>query len=96
MPLPSILLGLLIALLIGSLFHLIRGGGGWRLLLYLVLSPIGFVLGHFVGEWRNWFFFPVGSLNLGMEIIGSIVFLIFGDWLSRVEIRRPDAGDDAV
>jgi hypothetical protein len=29
----------------------------------------------------------VGSLNLGMAIPGSILFLIGGEWLSRIEVK---------
>lgn len=46
MTLPAILFGLVVSLLAGALFHAVRGGGGWRLLLDLVLSLIGFMLGQ--------------------------------------------------
>ncbi|NWG07321.1 MAG: hypothetical protein HXY35_11630 [Chloroflexi bacterium] len=88
MTLPILLLALLIALLYGALYHLIRGGGFWRLMLYLGLSILGFTLGHFVGVWRGWVFFPLGSLNLGMCSTGSLIILILGDWLSRIEVER--------
>jgi hypothetical protein len=85
MTLPTLLLALLIALLYGALYHLIRGGGAWRLLLYLSLSILGFVIGHLIGLWRGWTLIPLGSLNLGLSSLGSILILLFGDWLSRVE-----------
>ena len=87
MTLPSLLFALLIALLYGSLYHLIRGGGFWRLLLYLGLSVIGFAIGHLVGVWRGWIFIPLGSLNLGLSSIGSLIILVIGDWLSRIEVK---------
>lgn len=83
MTLPSLLFALLIALLYGALYHLLRGGGFWRLIFFLVLSVLGFAAGHLVGLWRGWIFLPLGSLNLGMSTIGSILFLFLGDWLSR-------------
>lgn len=86
MTLPTLLFALLIALLYGAAYHLIRGGSFWRLLLYLGLSVLGFALGHVVGLWRGWMFIPLGSLNLGMSSLGSILILIFGDWLSRIEV----------
>ncbi|MCL4531371.1 MAG: hypothetical protein M1282_18455, partial [Chloroflexi bacterium] len=64
MTLPSLLFGLLIALLIGALFHLLRGGGLGKLILYLILSLAGFVTGHLLGEWRGWILFPIGPLDL--------------------------------
>jgi len=30
----------------------------------------------------------MGSLNLGMSSLGSLIILIFGDWLSRIESSR--------
>lgn len=88
MTLPSLLFALLLALLYGAAYHLIRGGGFWRLNLYLVLSVLGFVAGHLVGVWRGWALFPFGSLDLGMSSIGGIVLLLVGDWLSRIDSGR--------
>jgi hypothetical protein len=88
MTLPSLLFALLIALFYGALYHLIRGGGFWRLLLYCSLSIFGFVLGHLVGIWREWVFIPLGALNLGLSSLGSIVLLVVGDWLSRIEVPQ--------
>jgi hypothetical protein len=88
MTLPTVLFGLLIALLYGALYHLIRGGSPWRLILYFSLSVAGFILGHLFGLWRGWTWLPVGLLNLGPSSIGSLVLLIVGDWLSRVEVPQ--------
>ncbi len=96
MTLPSILLGLFISLLVGSLFHLWRGGSLARLLLYLALSLTGFVMGQWIGSWQKLVLFPVGTLNLGMAVIGSSVFLFAGHWLSLVEVRPDQNKDDAV
>lgn len=88
MTIPAFLFALLIALLYGALYHLIRGGGFWRLLLLLSLSVLGFAAGHLVGLWRGWVFVPIGSLNLGVSSLGSLLFLLAGDWLSRIETAR--------
>ncbi|HJR78477.1 MAG TPA: hypothetical protein VJ821_00305 [Anaerolineales bacterium] len=85
MTLPTIFLGLLIALTYGACYHILRGGSFWRLLLYLCLSVIGFGTGHVVGLWRGWMLLPLGALNFGLSTIGSLVILILGDWLSHVE-----------
>ena len=85
MTLPSLLFGLLIALLYGTLYHLIRGGGFWRFVLYLFLSVFGFALGHLIGLWRGWILIPIGSINLGISSISSWLMLLFGDWLTRIE-----------
>ena len=88
MTLPALLFAFLLALLYGALYHLIRNGGFWRLILYFILSVVGFTIGHFMGLWRGWVFIPLGSLNLGMSSLGSLIILIFGDWLSRIESSR--------
>ena len=86
MTLPALLFALLVALFYGAIFHLVRGGGGfWRLLLYLSLSVFGFAMGHLLGVWRGWILLPLGALNMGLSSVGSLVVLLFGDWLSRIE-----------
>jgi hypothetical protein len=85
MTVPALLFALIAALFYGAVFHLIRGGGFWRLLLYLFLSIFGFVLGHLVGVWRGWILIPIGSIDLGVASIGSFLLLLLGDWLTRIE-----------
>ena len=87
MTLPTVLFALLIALFYGAVYHLIRGGGFWRLILYFGLSVFGFLVGHLIGLWRGWTFIPLGSLNFGLSSLGSLMVLILGDWLSHVETR---------
>jgi hypothetical protein len=87
MTLPSFLFALLIALLYGALYHLIRDGGVSHLLMYMGLSATGFGAGHLIGVWLGWDFFPLGQINLGFASVGSVVILIIGDWLSRIEAK---------
>jgi hypothetical protein len=87
MTLPTVLFALLIALFYGAVYHLIRGGGFWRLILYFGLSIFGFLVGHLIGLWRGWMFIPLGSLNFGLSSLGSLMVLILGDWLSHMEAR---------
>lgn len=88
MTLPSLLFALLISLMYGAVYHLIRGGSFWRLLFYFSLSIFGFAVGHLIGLWRGWVFLPLGSLNLGLSSVGSVIILILGDWLSRIEVEE--------
>ncbi len=88
MTIPALLFALLIALLCGVLFHLLRGGSGWRLLLYLGLSILGFAIGQLISTWRGWNLFVFGSLDIGMGLIGSVLVLALGEWLSRIEVRN--------
>jgi hypothetical protein len=85
MTVPALFFAVLIAIFYGSLYHLIRDGGFWRLVLFLFLSVLGFALGHLIGIWRGWVLFPLGSINLGLSTIGSLLMLLLGDWLTRVE-----------
>lgn len=85
MTVPALLVAALIALLYGALYHILRGGGVGQLLLYLGLSGLGFGAGHLVSLWLRWDFLPIGQINLGISSIGSLIILVIGDWLSRVE-----------
>lgn len=91
MSLPSLLFALLIAFLYGAVYHLIRGGRFWRLIFYLGLSVLGFAVGHLIGLWQGWILFPLGSLNVGMSSLGSLIILVIGDWLSRIEAKQESA-----
>ena len=87
MTIPAILFGLVVAFLAGALFHVLRGGGGWRLLLNLALSTLGFVLGHASAVIFGFVLYQFGVLDIGSGVVGSLVVLLVGDWLSRI---RPD------
>lgn len=88
MTLPAALLGVLISTLYGALFHLWRGGGIGRLILYLILGWVGFWVGQLAGSQFNWTFASVGPLRLGAATLSSLVFLGVGYWLSLVEVER--------
>ena len=85
MSLPSYLFGFVVSTLYGAVFHFWRGGRAGRLLLYLVLSWVGFWIGHFLGAYLEWGLFKVGPLYLGMASAGSLLFLGIGYWLSQVQ-----------
>ncbi len=87
MHLPSLLLGLVISTLYGAAFHLWRGGGAGRFLLYLILGWSGFWIGHLLGGLQGWTFGHIGPLNVGAASVSSLLFLLVGHWLSLVEIE---------
>ncbi|MBV6392424.1 MAG: hypothetical protein KPEEDBHJ_01646 [Anaerolineales bacterium] len=87
MTLPGILLGLVIAFLLGSLFHTWRGGGGWRLGLNLLLSALGFALGQAAGWQFGFVLYAVGDLDVATGALGGVLVLFLGDWLSRIKPR---------
>ena len=92
MTLSTLLFALLIALLCGALFHILRGreesSSGWRLLLYFGLSALGFAVGQWISVARGWHLLMFGALDIGMGVIGSLVFLALGEWLSRIETKN--------
>lgn len=96
MPIPSIVLGLICSLLIGAIFHLWRDGGAGRLFFYFALSLAGFSAGQWLSSSRHWYLFPIGAVDLGLAVPGSLLFIILGDWFSRVEFRQTNSDDDGV
>jgi hypothetical protein len=83
MTVPAFLFGLILALLIGALYHSVRGGGGGRLLAFLIISTVGFALGQTAAVFFEWSFFKFGWLDIGLGSLSSLVLLALSDWLSR-------------
>ncbi|MEA4811258.1 MAG: hypothetical protein VB108_01660 [Anaerolineaceae bacterium] len=79
----SFIFGLIIATLIGALFHLWKDGGFWSLLLFLFLSIIGFFLGHWLAGSFNITLLNVGGLHLFGASAGSLGTLLLGNWLAK-------------
>jgi hypothetical protein len=86
MTIPAIIFGVVLSSAYGTAFHFWKGGGLNKLILYVVLAWLGFWTGHFVGGLLNWSFAAVGPLNTGMATIGSLIVLVAGDWLGRIEV----------
>lgn len=82
---PSLLLGFVIAVLYGTVFHFWRGGSGWRWLVYILLSLAGFWLGHALAAAQGWGFVQIGPLQLGSATTGSALFLLLGYWLGQIQ-----------
>ena len=89
MTIPALIFAFLIASLYGAIYHLIRDGGPGRLFQFLLLSWVGFVLGHLVGIWQGWQLFPLGQLNLGMSTLGSLLLMVARDLFSRGKTASP-------
>ncbi len=88
MTIPGIIFGLVVATLLGCLLHLWRGGGFGRLVYYILISWVGFWAGHIIGVSLGWNFWNVGPLNLGMAILGNVIILAVGYWLSLVRTEQ--------
>ncbi len=60
MTFPAIVFSFFLASIFGSLMHIWRNGGLFRLVLYLVLSWIGFFAGHIIAQVFSINFFKFG------------------------------------
>jgi len=85
MTFPAIILGMLISTLPGALFHLVKGGGLGKLILYLILGWVGFWIGVLLGNLGGLAFWKIGPLNIGMGLVGSLFLLGIGYWLSQIQ-----------
>ncbi|MCJ7586084.1 MAG: hypothetical protein MUO30_15135 [Anaerolineales bacterium] len=88
MTLPALFFGLVLSSLYGAAFHLWKGGGLKKLLLFLILAWVGFWAGHLLAARLGWTFLALGPVNTGMATLGSALVLFVGDWLSQVEVQR--------
>lgn len=82
MTIASFFLGLLIASIFGCAFHFWRGGGVKWLALYNVFAWVGFWIGHFTATLLKIHFLSLGPINLGPALLGTIIILFLGYWLS--------------
>ena len=88
MTLPAILFGVVLSTTYGTAFHFWKGGSLNKLFLYIVLAWLGFWAGHFIGGAIGWSFASVGPLNTGMATLGSLIVLVAGEWLGRIEVTQ--------
>jgi hypothetical protein len=88
MTIPAILFGVVLSTTYGTAFHIWKGGSLKKLFLFVILSWLGFAAGHILGSVLNWHFAAVGPINTGLATLGSALFLLVGEWLSRVEITH--------
>ena len=86
----TFVLGAVFATLYGAIFHLWRGGRAGRLVLYIILSWIGFWAGHFIGVFIGVGIGKYGALHLVIASAGSILFLLAGYWLSPAKSKEEE------
>ena len=84
MTLPALFYGFLLATLYGTAYHFWIGGKGWQLLICIILAWAGFWAGHFLGAYLEWTFASLGPINAGLGTLGSLLFLIVGSWLGKM------------
>ncbi|MEJ5225505.1 MAG: hypothetical protein WHV44_13700 [Anaerolineales bacterium] len=85
MTIPAFLFGLVLATLLGSVFHLWRGGDNRRLVIFLLLAQVGFWGGHVAAWYFDWQFADLGVLHLGAAVAGAVILLLVTDFIGRLE-----------
>ena len=85
MSISSFIIGMVISSIYGGVFHLIVSGNLGRLILYLVLSWVGFWIGHLIGDNLGLTFLSLGAIRLGTATLGTFITLAIGFWLSLVK-----------
>jgi hypothetical protein len=88
MTFPALVFSFFVATMFASLLHLWRGGSMGRLVLYLISSCVGFFAGHFIAGALGINFLDVGTIHLGMGILGSLLILGLVYWLSLVDLQN--------
>ncbi len=84
MTVPAILFGTLVATLFGAAFHLWKGEGLGRLILYILLGWLGFWAGHIIAGQLDLRFLDIGPLHFGPAVVISLVTIGVGYWFSLV------------
>ncbi len=79
---PAILLGFVVASLLGAFYHLWRGGGPVRIVFYLLMAWLGFALGTYFAHLRGWVLWMIGQVDVGFGALGALLILALGDWLT--------------
>lgn len=82
--LPAIFFGSLFASAYGAAFHLWKNGGCRQLFFYILVSFVGFWVGHTVGALLGVTFGSIGPVVFSTATVGSVLFLLVGHWLSLV------------
>jgi hypothetical protein len=88
MTIASYFLGFVLSSLLGFAFHLWKGGTIGKIVLYLILSWIGFWGAQILGTSMEIDFLMVGSLLVGFDLFGAILVLFLGHWLSQVSTEE--------
>lgn len=82
MPNPIFVFAFVIATMYGLAFHVIMGGDARRMVLFIVTSWLGFLLGQYVGGHINVTLLKLGVVHLLPATIGALALLIFAHVLT--------------
>lgn len=84
----SVILGFLLATAIGCAFHILVGGPPGRIVMYVSLSLLGFMIGHFTGQGLRFNLMKLGALHLFTATVGSLLTLFIGRWIWPLEFEE--------
>jgi uncharacterized membrane protein YeaQ/YmgE (transglycosylase-associated protein family) len=81
MTVPAFLFGSLVAVFLGVVFHLIKGGGPFYIFLYMLAGFIGFWVGHYVGDSLELNMWTIGPVHYASALLSTLAFLLITAWL---------------
>jgi len=82
MPNPVIVFAFVIATMYGLSFHVVLGGNARRLVLFVVSSWVGFLLGQYIGGFLNISMLRIGVVHLLPASVAAVGLLIFARLLT--------------
>ena len=82
MPNPIIVFAFIIATMFGLAFHVVMGGDARRMVLFIITSWLGFLLGQFVGNQIEFALLKIGVVHLLPASVGALGMLIFAHILT--------------
>ena len=82
MPNPILIFAFVIATMYGLGFHVIMGGNARRMVLFIVTSWLGFLLGQYAGGYLDISFLKIGVVHLLPASASAIALLIFAHILT--------------
>lgn len=82
MPNPILVFAFVIATMYGLAFHVVLGGDVRRMVLFIVTSWLGFLLGQYLGGYLDIALLRIGVVHLLPASAGAIALLIFANMLT--------------
>lgn len=82
MPDPVFIFAFVIATMYGLGFHVILGGDARRMVLFVVTSWVGFLLGQYIGGYLGIGLLQIGVIHLLPASIAAVGLLIFAHALT--------------
>jgi len=94
MNVSTYIFGWILATLLGAVFHLWKDGGFWKLIIYIILSWVGFFIGHLIAKNAGFNFLNVGySISAAASSGASSCFLL-GTGLAALNPCRGSVNKD--